>query len=228
LTKRLVLLDIVVLFLVEVPWLAVPAYLAATQVPYRQVAAISLPHGCGPRMCLFCGPSPLGPDSARGRVPRASLRTVESRSSLLWHTSGPSSTTVLWTLIRCIFGRESRPGSNTPSPKFFFTSSRQPSCIFRYARPSLEGGPFLSDKLLRCLFSRWSLFGPATSRTPRWMLSVLFLRTLGIRSISSNMPHLLLCFIWQSGPAVEAADICRAKTFRAALTIVMPRKGLVP
>jgi len=29
--------------MIEVPWLAVPAYLAATQVPYRQVAASSLP-----------------------------------------------------------------------------------------------------------------------------------------------------------------------------------------
>jgi len=47
------LLDIVVLALIEVPWLAVPAYLEAIQAPFSEVAATSLPLMAVVLVCAF-------------------------------------------------------------------------------------------------------------------------------------------------------------------------------
>jgi hypothetical protein len=53
LTQRLVVYDVVVLSLIEVPWLAVPAYLELIQVPYSEVAATSLPLMAVVLSCAF-------------------------------------------------------------------------------------------------------------------------------------------------------------------------------
>jgi len=52
-TRRLVLLDIVVLFSIGVPWLAVPAFLEAIQAPFSEVASTSISLMAVVMVCAF-------------------------------------------------------------------------------------------------------------------------------------------------------------------------------
>jgi len=73
LARRLVLLDIGVLSLIEVSWLTIPAYLAANQVPYRAVAATSLPLMAIVLACaVLWSFSIRGKFASRWRLPRDS------------------------------------------------------------------------------------------------------------------------------------------------------------